>query len=104
MFIIMQRENGIHPENKPLCEIYFSACSTVLQDVFINCALRVIVFPQHLFLNREVGWSQFLALQNSASLSFYKLIFNFNFFCQGDNHKVLCLFSWSIQRLFDDWF
>jgi len=55
MFIIMQIENGIHPENKPLCEIYFSACSTVLQDVFINCALRVIVFPQHLFLNREVG-------------------------------------------------
>lgn len=80
MFMIMQWENGIHAENKPLCEIYFSACSTVLQDVCISSVLDVIVFPQCLFLNWEVGWPQFLALQNSASLSLYKLIFNFNFF------------------------
>lgn len=80
IFMIMQWENSIHAENKPLCETYFSACSTVLQDVFISSALSVIVFLQHLFLIWEVRWPQLLALQNSASLTLYKLIFNFNFF------------------------
>lgn len=80
IFMIMQWENSIHAENKLPCEIYFSVCSTVLQDVFISSALCVTVSSQHLFLIWEVGWPQLLALQNPASLSLYKLIFNFNFF------------------------
>lgn len=35
--------------------MYLSVCSTGLQDVFISSVLGVIVFPQHLFVNREVG-------------------------------------------------